>query len=175
VPAPIGGVINPRLFYIRFVMDKSFAAAVKFYKPVAAKLSHRQQVMRLYRKSLRQCDSWAESRAVFNVEGQKIRDEFNANKDVSHAEASRLMREAQDKLAAVTHPDPYIRNYMPGGTLFMRNPAVPSKFVYPDGPPEGTTTDTRRYNIDFSRIPKDQKYANKVFVDSANKSYWIEE
>ena len=62
---------------------------------------------------------------------------------------------------------------MPGGTLFMRNPAVAKKYVYPYGVPDGV--DTRRYNIDFSRIPKDQKYAKKAFVDSANKKYWIEE
>lgn len=112
---------------------------------------------------------------MFNIEGQKIRDEFDAHAKVSLDEATRLLREAGERMAAVTHPDPYIRNYMPGGTLFMRNPAIPSKFVYPDGPPEGVKIDERRYNIDFSRIPKDQKYANKVFVDSANKSYWIEE
>jgi NADH dehydrogenase (ubiquinone) 1 beta subcomplex subunit 9 len=156
-------------------MDKSFQSAVKFYKPLAAKLSHRQTVMRLYRKALRQCDSWAEDRITFCVEGQKIRDEFNKNKNVGMPEAERLIREAKESMFKVTHPDPYIRNYMPGGTLFMRNPAVASKFVYPDGAPEGEAIDTRRYNIDFSRIPKDQKYANKAFVDSANKSYWIEE
>ena len=156
-------------------MDKHFRSAVAFYKPVAAKLSHKQTVMRLYRKSLRQCDSWAESREVFCEEGLKIREQFNNNKNVSLPEAYRLIREANEKLESLTHPDPYIRNYMPGGTLFMRNPAVPTQFVYPDGVPEGVKVDTRRYNIDFSRIPKDQEYADKVLVDSANKTYWIEE
>jgi NADH dehydrogenase (ubiquinone) 1 beta subcomplex subunit 9 len=156
-------------------MDASFRAAVNFYKPAAAKLSHQQKVMRLYRKALRSCDSWAESREIFCEEGQKIRDEFDANKSVNLAEAERLMREAMDRLGSMTHPDPYIRNYMPGGTLFMRNPAIPTKFVYPNGVPEGVTVDKRRYNIDFSRIPEGQEYADKVLVDSANKTYWIEE
>lgn len=31
----------------------------------------------------------------------------------------------------------------------------------------------RRLNIDMSNIPDDQEYADQVFVDSANKTYWI--
>jgi hypothetical protein len=33
---------------------------------------------------------------------------------------------------------------------------------------------SRRVNIDFSNLKKDQKYADRVWVDSANKTYWIE-
>lgn len=32
----------------------------------------------------------------------------------------------------------------------------------------------RRLNIDMSNVPDDQPYANKVFVDSVNKQYWID-
>lgn len=47
----------------------------------------------------------------------------------------RLVREGQERLAARSHPDPYIAPYMPGGTLFMRNPSFPNEALYPDGVP----------------------------------------
>lgn len=70
------------------------------------------------------------------------------------------------------HPDPYIVNYMPGGSLFMRNPALPLEVVYPDGIPAGVST--RQLNIDMSNLDEGQKFANRVFVDSANKVYYID-
>ena len=45
-------------------LDKHFQAAVDFYKPAKAVISHNQEVMRLYRASLKLIDSWAESRYV---------------------------------------------------------------------------------------------------------------
>jgi hypothetical protein len=75
-------------------------------------------------------------------------------------------------MAFHAHPDPYIQPYMPGGSLFMRNPAIPLESLYPDGIPEGKSK--RRINIDMSNVPDDQPYANRVFVDSANKKYWID-
>jgi len=86
--------------------------------------------------------------------------------------AQRLVRETVDKLFEQTHPDPYIQPYMPGGSLFMRNPAIPLEALFPEGIPEGISK--RRLNIDMSNIPDDQPYADKCFVDSANKVYWIE-
>lgn len=37
------------------------------------------------------------------------------------------MREGEEKLASFTHPDPWVNPYMPGGSRFMRNPALPLK------------------------------------------------
>ena len=154
-------------------MDKSFSAVVSLYKPVV-ELTHQQQVLRLYRKSLRTVSSWCEDRDVFNYETTEIRKEFNENKNipVGSAKLTRIMREAKDRLEAQTHPDPYIQAYMPGGSLFMRNPAFPNEALYPDGVPSFISK--RRINIDMSNIPDSQEYANKVFVDSANKAYWID-
>jgi hypothetical protein len=81
----------------------------------------------------------------------------------------------------------------------MRNPPIPLEVCYPRGIPEGVNTYvfehielcwwsceslicvnlvsaccSRRVNIDFSNLKKDQKYADRVWVDSANKTYWIE-
>lgn len=61
---------------------------------------------------------------------------------------------------------------MPGGTLFMRNPAIPLEALYPHGIPPGMSK--RRMNIDMSNVPDDQEFADNVFVDSVNKQYWID-
>lgn len=53
------------------------------------------------------------------------------------AKTARLMREAKERLESNINPDPYIRNYMPTGSLFMRNPPIPLEALYPDGIPEG--------------------------------------
>jgi hypothetical protein len=82
------------------------------------------------------------------------------------------MREAHEELAEQTHADPYIQAYMPGGSLFMRNPALPMEALYPDGIPAHVSR--RRLNVDMSIVPDEQQYANQTFVDSANKAYWID-
>jgi len=111
---------------------------------------------------------------VWNEEATKIRAEFNVNMNlpVESAKTARLMREAQERLAKQTHPDPYIHAAMPGGSLFMRNPALPLEALYPDGIPAHMSK--RRINIDFSNIPDDQEWADKVMVDSSSKRYWID-
>ncbi len=55
------------------------------------------------------------------------------------AKVKRLLREAHERLARQAHPDPYIAPFMPGGSLFMRNPALPLEAIYPDGIPEGVS------------------------------------
>ncbi len=72
----------------------------------------------------------------------------------------------------MTHPDPYIQPYMPGGSLFMRNPAPPLDVVFEGHIPEGISQ--KKMNIDMSYVKEGQEYADKAFVDSANKVYWIE-
>jgi len=56
-----------------------------------------------------------------------------------------LVREAEEKLVDWTHPDPWVNPYMPGGSRFMRNPALPLSIVFPpDLFPEGVPPE---YNI----------------------------
>lgn len=154
-------------------MDASFQKVVSRFMPIV-NLSHRSKVLRLYRKSLRTIDSWSESRILFNEEAMKLRADFDNFKSLApdSAKVSRLIREGYEKLESLSHPDPYIKPYMPGGSLFMRNSALPLEVVYPHGIPAGVST--RRVNIDMSEVPASQPYANKVFVDSANKTYWID-
>jgi NADH dehydrogenase (ubiquinone) 1 beta subcomplex subunit 9 len=155
-----------------FIMNKSFTAVVNTFKPVV-KLQHNIEVMRMYRKCLRTITSWCESREVFNYAATEVRQRFDANKNITEkALYDRIVREAHEELAAQTHADPVIAAYMPGGSLFMRNPSLPYEIIYPDGIPEGVST--RRLNIDMSYVPDGQPWADKCFVDSANKLYWID-
>lgn len=123
---------------------------------------------------MRTLNSWSEDRNIFNEQSTIVRAEFNkhVNLPIGSPTTTRLMREAREKIVAQTHPDPYIQPFMPGGSLFMRNPAIPLEAIYPDGIP--TTYSRRRLNIDMSNIPDEQEHADKAFVDSANKLYWIE-
>jgi hypothetical protein len=53
------------------------------------------------------------------------------------AAAARVLREGHERLQRQSHPDPYIQSYMPGGSLFMRNPSIPLEALFPNGiPPE---------------------------------------
>jgi NADH dehydrogenase (ubiquinone) 1 beta subcomplex subunit 9 len=88
------------------------------------------------------------------------------------AKTARLVREGYEELERRRDPDPYLTPFMPGGTMFMRNPPPPLESLYPEGIPEGVSR--RRVNIDFSNIPDDQPYADRVFVDSISKDYWID-
>ncbi len=62
-------------------MNSNFRSAVNFYKPVV-NLSHKTDVIRLYRKMLRTVGSWCEDREVFCTETEKIRKQFDAHKNL---------------------------------------------------------------------------------------------
>ena len=107
-------------------MDKVFTEVAATFKTKLS-LSHVQRVTRLYRRSLRELNSWAIDRDLFCREADKIRAQFDANKSLDpHGGLSqRLIREAEQKVYEFTHPDPYVKPYMPGGSKFMRNPPPP--------------------------------------------------
>jgi len=154
-------------------LNQHFQHVVNFYKPNPT-IGHKHAVMRLYRAFLRVTFAWTEDRDIWFEEATKIRAEFDKHKNLkpSSLEAIQLLKEGQEKLAANVHPDPYIIPYMPGGSLFMRNSPLPLEAIYPDGIPEAVNQ--RQVNIDFSNMPDDQKYADKAFVDSISKQYWID-
>ncbi len=157
----------------RTPLNATFQGVVNSFKPVP-KITHRQAVMRLYRQALRTSFAWTEDRDIWFEEATKIRADFDRNKNVpaNSIEAQDLLKEGLDRLAANVHPDQYINPFMPGGSLFMRNSPVPLEAIFPDGIPEGVNP--RQVNIDFSNIPSGQQYADKVFVDSISKQYWID-
>lgn len=59
-------------------MNKNFQHVVKHFKPVP-NLTHKQQVMRLYRHALRTSFSWCEDRDLWFEEATKIRAAFESN------------------------------------------------------------------------------------------------
>ena len=83
--------------------------------------------------------------------------------------AKRLVREAQEKVAHYTHPDRYIFNYMPGGTLYMRNAPIPLDVCFPDGkiPDDVELSPLEGINIDMTPLPAKET----VFVDFSKKGY----
>ena len=112
---------------------------------------------------------------------------------IHHRVVARLIREGNERLQKYAHPDKYITAYLPGGTLFMRNPALPLEAVFPDGIP--ADVDQRKLNIDMSNVEPGETHAKRAFVrfnslsslmnaklnelayvyqvDSANKTWWF--
>jgi hypothetical protein len=106
------------------------------------------------------------------------------------------VKDAWKELEFHQHPDPYINPHMPGGSSYMRNPAVPLEVVYPSGIPAGYSRfvfsldkiyvlqvvliyfcliDVRRQlNVDMSYVAPGQEFGDKVFVDFINREYWID-
>ena len=125
-------------------MNKAFRSAYEHAFPaVVETLTHQQKVTRLYRKSLKLAFHWAVQREVFMAEAQKIRDQFDANKNCSEKQAEYFVKKAEERIEEMYHPEPYIVPWMPGGTKFMRNPTPPPEIVYPKGEiPESAYTGT---------------------------------
>jgi len=114
-------------------MNEVFTAAANEFRQKIPALSRKHEVQRLYRKSLKVLGSWCIDRTVFLDEADNLRARFDDGKHVSEAAAQRMLKEAYHELHANTHPDPYCIPYMPGGSLFMRNPPIPLEVCFPDG------------------------------------------
>eukprot|EP00937_MAST-01D_sp_MAST-1D-sp2_P001345 g1345.t1 len=150
-------------------MDKAFQHAAQVFRQQAPNLTHTQAVQRLYRKGLKTLGSWAVDRQVFLEEAAKMRDEFEANRNVDPASmhAARLLEAAEDRLFDYSHPDRYCTPWMPGGSKFMRNPPVPLSVAFPDGvPPE---KDVGTINVDMTPVrPGEEK--RSLLVDFGKKN-----
>mgnify|MGYP001188247612 CR=1 FL=1 len=95
-----------------------------------------------------------------------------------------MIRDAEEQLFKLSHPDKYIPAYMPGGSLFMRNPPLPLSVCYPDQiygqsvglvlnrdqetPPLGGV----EYNPDLTvaNVETGKVATGRILVDSCNKS-----
>mmetsp|Transcript_26231 Transcript_26231/g.46658 ORF Transcript_26231/g.46658 Transcript_26231/m.46658 type:complete len:111 (-) Transcript_26231:172-504(-) len=94
----------------------------------ASSLSNRARCMRLYRHALKDSLHWVFSRDVWMAEAVKIRSEFEAYKHVTEpAAVSALLDKGEKQLATETHPNPYIVPYFYGGSMYARNPPVPTE------------------------------------------------
>ena len=109
-------------------------------------------------------------REIFLEEATKLRARFDANRNCNAAQARRLIREAEDELFENTHPDPYCVPYMPGGTLFMRNPPLPLEVCFPDGDyPDDAPDYTFNPDMTISEPETGKSAVGSVLVDFTKK------
>ncbi|KAF0693640.1 Aste57867_15411 [Aphanomyces stellatus] len=152
-------------------LNQAFLQAALSAQGALPVLSHKQQVTRLYKRSLKLLDSWVIDRRLWNEEATNIRAQFNANKHVEINAAQGLIREAKAKLEHYTHPDPYVVVHMPGGSKFMRNPPLPLEVCFPDGiiPDDVEVSPLKAINIDTTPYREDE-LKETVLVDFTTKS-----
>mmetsp|Transcript_17153 Transcript_17153/g.51203 ORF Transcript_17153/g.51203 Transcript_17153/m.51203 type:complete len:163 (+) Transcript_17153:178-666(+) len=149
-------------------MDASFRAAAAQYMQKAPTLTHAQRVIRLYRQSLKTQNSWAVDRQVFIAEADKLRAAFDANKNATGARATALLEKGEEKLWESSHPDRYIAAYLPGGSLYMRNPPLPLHVCHDGHVPEGAHEEFR--NPDMTKVVEGEKgTVGQVLVDQHSK------
>ncbi|KAH8059377.1 hypothetical protein JL722_5403 [Aureococcus anophagefferens] len=80
-----------------------------------------------------------------------------------------LLKAGEAKLVDYTHPDKYICAYMPGGSLYMRNPPLPLHVCHDGHVPEGATEGVR--NPDMTLVVEGEKgTAGAVLIDQHSKS-----
>lgn len=73
-----------------------------------AQAAHVARVRSLYRQALKTSFNWCMTLEVWRPQALKIRDRFEANRNVaSMREAERLCEEAERELETMRHPDPY--------------------------------------------------------------------
>ena len=73
-------------------------------------LTHTQRVTRLYRRSLKHLLSWCIDRSVWRQEALKLRDRFDAAKDVGMPTAAQLLEDGEREFRINRHPEPYTCN-----------------------------------------------------------------
>eukprot|EP00587_Corethron_hystrix_P013529 CAMPEP_0113306524 /NCGR_PEP_ID=MMETSP0010_2-20120614/5739_1 /TAXON_ID=216773 ORGANISM="Corethron hystrix, Strain 308" /NCGR_SAMPLE_ID=MMETSP0010_2 /ASSEMBLY_ACC=CAM_ASM_000155 /LENGTH=153 /DNA_ID=CAMNT_0000161205 /DNA_START=113 /DNA_END=574 /DNA_ORIENTATION=+ /assembly_acc=CAM_ASM_000155 len=151
-------------------MNATFRAAREQFRQ-KVDLTHTQEVARLYRKSLKVTLSWCIDREIFNEEATNLRARFEAQRDANPAAAARILREGQEELFEMSHPDPYCVPHMPGGSLFMRNPPPPLEVCFPDG---NYPADAPKITInpDFSecKVETGKSATGQVVVDFYTKN-----
>ena len=152
---------------------QAFKAVANQAQRIAPKITHQHRVMRLYRKSLKTMISWAFQRDLVNQEADRIRAEFDACRNMSESQAAGAIRRCEEELARLTHPDPIVPAYMPGGSKFMRNAPLPMEVVYPEGMPEGMTPPTPVHvdQVPITIRPMEENQYDTVLVDFYKKGY----
>uniref|UniRef100_A0A7R9W6G1 NADH dehydrogenase [ubiquinone] 1 beta subcomplex subunit 9 n=1 Tax=Pseudictyota dubia TaxID=2749911 RepID=A0A7R9W6G1_9STRA len=152
-------------------MNECFRTAAEQARQKLPQLTSNQQVARLYRHSLKTLSSWTIDRDVFCDEATKLRARFDANRGCTPANAARLIKEGKEELLEYTHPDPYCVPYMPGGTLFMRNPPLPLEVCFPDGnyPPDAPKV-TLNPDMTVCKEETGKSAVGSVLVDFTKKN-----
>ena len=80
-------------------------------------------------------------------------------------------QEGKAELYENSHPDPYCVPYMPGGSLFMRNPPPPLSICFPDGNyPADAPTHTMNPDMTICRPETGKSAVGGVLVDFGKKN-----
>ena len=80
-------------------------------------------------------------------------------------------QEAKEELYLSTHPDPYCVPFMPGGSLFMRNPPPPIEVCFPDGNvPADAPTVTLNPDMSVCSPESGRNATGTVLVDFTKKN-----
>ncbi|XP_005288841.1 NADH dehydrogenase [ubiquinone] 1 beta subcomplex subunit 9 isoform X1 [Chrysemys picta bellii] len=88
---------------------------------MAAYLTHQQKVLRLYKRAMRQLESWCIFRDKYRFYACVLRARFDEHKNERDmVKATKLLRAAEEELWANQHPQPYIFPDSPGGTAYER-------------------------------------------------------
>jgi NADH dehydrogenase (ubiquinone) 1 beta subcomplex subunit 9 len=152
-------------------MNSAFREAANQARQKPVYLTQNQKAARLYRKSLKTLLSWCIDREIFNDEATEIRAQFDATRGMSASASERILKEGQDKLFEYTHPDPYCVPFMPGGTLFMRNPPPPLEVCFPDGNyPADAPKVTLNPDMTICRPETGKSAVGSVLIDFGKKS-----
>ncbi|GMH49745.1 hypothetical protein TrLO_g7303 [Triparma laevis f. longispina] len=151
-------------------MNQAFRLAGDQFRMQAPKLTHKQEVCRLYRNALKLTYSWVVSRDLFLEEAASLRSQFESNRTASPAACTRLMEEAYSKMNEYQHPDKYCNPGMPGGSSFMRNPPLPLSVCFPDGIPDDVNQ--REVNPDWVTLEEGGygSGSGQVVVDFTKKN-----
>ena len=92
----------------------------------------------------------------------------NAALPADGRQAILLVEAGEEKLYEYTHPDRYICAYLPGGSLYMRNPPLPLHVVHDGHVPAGATETFR--NPDMTVVVEGEKgTVGQVLVDQHSK------
>ena len=81
------------------------------------------------------------------------------------------VQEGKNELFEYSHPDPYCVPYMPGGSLFMRNPPPPLSICFPDGDyPEDAPKYTLNPDMSICKPETGKSAVGSVLVDFGKKN-----
>ncbi|XP_051827038.1 NADH dehydrogenase [ubiquinone] 1 beta subcomplex subunit 9 [Antechinus flavipes] len=84
-------------------------------------LTHRQKVLRLYKRALRHLESWVIHRDDYRFKACLLRARFENHKnETDMVKATKLLMQGEEEFWANQHPQPYIFPDSPGGTSFER-------------------------------------------------------
>ena len=89
----------------------------------------------------------------------------------NHTYLPSLTQEGKAELYEFTHPDPYCVPFMPGGSLFMRNPPPPLSICFPDGNyPADAPKYTLNPDMSICRPETGKSAVGGVLVDFGKKN-----